>query len=406
MARNISSNVLETRTLRSKLIPRRKPYSIRIAPGIRLAYRRNEGAGTWNVLCADGAGGSWLKRIAIADDHEDADGKTIMDFWQAIEAARKLARATDGVNDNERPATVREAFETYRCDLVARDGNEANATVVLNHISPGLAARPVSMLTLKEIRAFRDGLIATGITKASVNRYIKSLVACLNLAARLDDRVTNMKAWKISALPDATEDRNVILTDDQVRTVIPAAYEAEHAFGLLVETLAVTGTRVSQAARLAVGDLLPDRLMMPPSRKGSRKKPAEKRPIPVPLSLAAKLRTAAGDRPAHARLLLRSDNKPWGRCAHARPFQRAAKAAGLDPKVVTIYALRHSSIVRQLLAGVPTRVVAAHHDTSVPQIEKHYSKHILDYTDAMTRRALLDLDQGHPALGNVVPMLR
>jgi integrase len=406
VAPKIHSKELETRTQRSKLIPRRKPYSLRIAPGIRLGYRRNEGAGTWNVLCADGTGGSWLKRIAIADDHEDADGKTIMDFWQAIESARKLARATDGVNDAERPATVKEALGAYRRDLVARDGNEANATVLLNHISPGLAARPVSMLTPKEIRAFRDGLIATGITKATVNRYMKALVACLNLAARLDDRITNMKAWKLSALPDATEARNVILIDDQVRTVVAGAYEIEHAFGLLVETLAVTGPRVSQAARLTVGDLLLDRLMMPPSRKGSKKKHAEKRPIPIPLGLAAKLRTAAGDRPAHARLLLRSDNKPWGPSAHARPFGRAAKAAGLDPDVVTIYALRHSSIVRQLLAGVPTRVVAAHHDTSVPQLEKHYSKYILDYTDAMTRRALLDLDQGNPALGNVVPMVR
>jgi hypothetical protein len=156
----------------------------------------------------------------------------------------------------------------------------------------------------------------------------------------------------------------------------------------------------------SVDDLLLDRLMMPPSRKGSKKKHAEKRPIPISLSLAAKLRTAAGDRQAHERLLLRCDNEPWKPSAHARPFRRAAKAAGLDPDVVTIYALRHSSIVRQLLAGIPTRVVAAHHDTSIPQIEKHYSKYILDYTDAMTRRALLDLDQGNPALSNVVPMVR
>jgi hypothetical protein len=256
MARNIRSTVIETRTQRLKLIARRKPYSVRIAPGIRLGYRRNEGASsTWNVLCADGAGGSWIKRIAIADDYENADGKTIMDYWQAIESARKLARATDGINDSERPATVKEAIETYRLDLVARDGNEANATVLLGHISPGFTARPVSLLTPKEIRAFRDGLIATALAKSTVNRYMKALVACLNLAARLDDRITNTKAWKLSALPDATEARNVILDDDQLRTVVPAAYDVEHAFGLLVEVLAVTGTRISQAARLrAVAD--------------------------------------------------------------------------------------------------------------------------------------------------------
>jgi hypothetical protein len=84
---------LESRTQRAKLIARRKPYSLRIAPGIRVGYRRNsDSAGTWSVICADGAGGSWMKRIALADDHEDADGKTIMDFWQACDAARQLAK--------------------------------------------------------------------------------------------------------------------------------------------------------------------------------------------------------------------------------------------------------------------------------------------------------------------------
>lgn len=60
---------------------------------------------------------------------------------------------------------------------------------------------------------------------------------------------------------------------------------------------------------------------------------------------------------------------------------------------VTPYALRHSSIVRQLLKGVPTRVVAAHHDTSVAMIEKNYSRYIIgDPTEAMTRATLLDFE--------------
>ena len=67
---------------------------------------------------------------------------------------------------------------------------------------------------------------------------------------------------------------------------------------------------------------------------------------------------------------------------------------------MTIYALRHSSIVRQLLAGVPIRVVAVNHDTSVAMIEKTYSKYIGDHSDAITRRALLDLTE--PLGGNVV----
>ena len=72
-------------------------------------------------------------------------------------------------------------------------------------------------------------------------------------------------------------------------------------------------------------------------------------------------------------------------------FRRATAQVELD-KNITPYALRHSSIDHQLLAAVPTRVVAAHHDTSVAMLEKTYSRHIIgDPSDAITRRALLDL---------------
>jgi hypothetical protein len=72
MARRIRSAELETRTGRLKLAVRKKPYTARIALGIRLAYRRNQGGGVWSVLRADGTGGSWLQRFALADDHEES----------------------------------------------------------------------------------------------------------------------------------------------------------------------------------------------------------------------------------------------------------------------------------------------------------------------------------------------
>jgi hypothetical protein len=76
------------------------------------------------------------------------------------------------------------------------------------------------------------------------------------------------------------------------------------------------------------------------------------------------------------------------------------KATGLNPDEVTLYALRHSSIVRQLLAGVPVRVVAVNHDTSIVMIERTYSRHIGDHADALARVALLDI--GAAPNGNVV----
>ncbi len=87
-----------------------------------------------------------------------------------------------------------------------------------------------------------------------------------------------------------------------------------------------------------------------------------------------------------------------------RDVDKVVMTIGLDPAEVTMYCLRHSSIVRLLLANVPVRLVASLHNTSVAMIEKHYSKHIAEYGDEHARGALL---QPAPPTGdNVVPLVR
>ena len=82
------SSALESSTARRKLAVRKKPYWTRLAPGIALGYRRNEGAGTWSVRSSDGHGAAWVKRIGLADDLEPAAPPTVMTFWEAQKAAR------------------------------------------------------------------------------------------------------------------------------------------------------------------------------------------------------------------------------------------------------------------------------------------------------------------------------
>ena len=72
---------------------------------------------------------------------------------------------------------------------------------------------------------------------------------------------------------------------------------------------------------------------------------------------------------------------------------------------VASYALRHLSIVRALLGGVSIAVVAQQHDTSVRGIEAHYGKFILDFSDAISRRFLLDTASSVGG-DNVVPLPR
>ena len=61
------------------------------------------------------------KGFALADDFEDADAKNVLTFYQAQDAAKKLARGEDGSADNA-PITVDGALTDYKRDLEAREG--------------------------------------------------------------------------------------------------------------------------------------------------------------------------------------------------------------------------------------------------------------------------------------------
>jgi integrase len=399
MARHIRSSTLETRTARLKLPVRKKATFVTIAPGIGLGYRRNQGAGTWVVRAADGKGGNWEKGFAIADDHEESDGEHVLTFWEAQDRARSLARGTEA--DTGRPATLAEALTDYEADLRARGGDTGNATRARGHLTPALLSKPVALLTARELRRWRDTLVERGIKPATINRTTKMVRAAANLAVANDPRIANRDAWRIAfaALPDAHNPRNAVLPDEDVRKLIAEAWAVGPAAGLLMETLAISGCRISQLAKLEVRDLqakrADPRLMMPSSRKGKGKR-IERKPVPIPASLAAKLRQAAGKRLATEALLLKADGAPWHSEPddHLEPFAEVAAKAGLPG--VTSYALRHSSIVRALLANVPIRIVADIHDTSVTEIERTYSKYIGDHADAVARAALLDPTQPVP----------
>lgn len=393
MARRILSPSLATPTARAKLPVRRKPFTAQLAPGIWLAYRRNKGAGVWSVKAPFG-----LKKFAIADDLEPANGETVMDYAQALEKARTLARAGEGSSDAL--ITVGEAVDNYEADLAARGADKGNATQIRRNLTDALKAKPVALLTEKELRTWRNSVVKRGLKRTSADRVAKVFKAAMYLAAADDPRITNVNAWRngLKRLPDGDEvARNVILSDATVRAVVKACYKDEHRLGVFIDVLAETGARESQVLRVDVVDLLDDpiapRLMMPSSRKGRNRKITRK-PLPISLRLAAVLRQAAAGRAPHAPLF------ETVRKLSAR-FIAAIKQLSLDPDA-TPYALRHSSIVRMLLNNIPVRVVASHHDTSVEMIERHYSRYITDVSDTLTRRTLLDF--AAPVANNVTPI--
>ena len=116
---------------------------------------------------------------------------------------------------------------------------------------------------------------------------------------------------------ERAEARNIVFTDAKVREFVAAAYGLDDAFGLLTDTLALTGARPSRRAPAGRGPARSSAAAeadMPKSAKGGGRNRVEKTEhysVPITLELAAKLKAAAKGRADHAPLLLQSDGSPW-----------------------------------------------------------------------------------------------
>ena len=115
MARTVRDTNLETRTARSRLEGRGKPYYRALEPGLHLGYRKPaSGTGKWVVRHYAGAETYKVETIATADDFSDADGVAILNFKQAQDDARKrmVARARASAGEIG-PYTVGQALDAY-----------------------------------------------------------------------------------------------------------------------------------------------------------------------------------------------------------------------------------------------------------------------------------------------------
>jgi integrase len=119
-----------------------------------------------------------------------------------------------------------------------------------------------------------------------------------------------------------------------------------------------------------------ERILVPVSAKGKGPKARARIAVPVGADVIAKLMPLIEGRASGEPLLMRWLHRqlsattwervkrvPWTAASHMqRGWRKSLKAAGISH--VEAYALRHSSIVRQLREGLPIRVVAGLHDTS------------------------------------------
>jgi integrase len=412
----------DTPAKRLKLPPRRSPYFTEVGGsrgGVSLGYRRQvNGPGSWIGKFVH-AGRRVEARLGEADDLE-ASAESIgyrKAVAAAIEWAERQKAAHDASPDRTRRAvrTVQSAVEEY---LLFRERKPAGARDARSRLTRHVladaefAALPLAKLRAERIEVWRSSLSRLHpVSPSTINRLLNDVRAALNAAAeryRRELPATLPIEIKVGtrAISSVGSARMQVLNDADVRRIIAASAKVDRELHNLVLVLAATGARFSQVAALRVSDLQAEagRVMVRPSAKGRGNK--ARAPISVPLAadVVAALLPLTDGRAGNEPLLTTGDYvrdgkigwrrvgcRTWRTAADAtRRWQQAVRIAQL-PKSTIPYALRHSSIVRGLRAGLPVRLVAALHDTSIAMIEAHYSAHIVDASEDISRRISLSI---------------
>lgn len=415
-----------------RLPVRSNPYWRMLCEGLHLGYYRGAKGGTWIVRYRPaGLPGNGTKHaLGAADDVAPADGISILSWKDALDKAMhwfELELKGEGVSALNPDMTVAQAVETYIAMRDARRASQAGRAVrsdasykLTTHVLDDrrLAGLTLANLTEADLRAWQ---LRVQRKRASIQRVINELKAALNAAwvehrrALPGDFPIVVKYGLQLETPAALESRardNQVLTDDQIRAVVAAALAIDDDFGRLVMLLAATGARFAQLRRMVVADVQADqgRVMVPESFKGKKRACAHIR-VQVGTDTLAVLRPAIEGRSGGAVLLERwrhaqvkagercdvtqtwerAERGPWTTASQmTRMWNQAREDAGL-PATTIPYALRHSSIVRGLRVGLPIRLVAAIHDTSVAMIERHYSRWITEGLDELAARAVIPL---------------
>jgi integrase len=271
-------------------------------------------------------------------------------------------------------------------------------------------------LRASDILNWRAGLPAD-LAPSTTNRMLNDVRAAINTHIEMNWRTlpASLKMeLQVGArgLPNTQRARHALLSDTDIRRVVEGAYAVDEDLGDLVLILGATGARFRQVSQITVADAqvgANPRVLVPVSRKGQGVKQRQHVPVPIGVDVANRLKGLIAGRAEHEPLLKhwvgvkgfghaegpvrregwRSANQMF------KGWVRALAAAGVEYREP--YALRHSSIVRAIRAGVPARIVAAAHDTSTNMIERNYAAHILDIADELTRRAIVPLTSPQPA---------
>jgi integrase len=401
MPRKVRDSNLETRTARSRLKARHKPFFRLIEPGLHLGYRKlASGPGTWLARRYSGEGKYTVENLRtpdgaliIADDYSEADGHAVLSFGQAQERAK--TQRSDARKPTK-PYTVADAMDEY---LVWLESEGRSATAITDaryrdraFIRPKLGELEVASLTADRLRQWRDALAKAAprlrtragerqkhrelanddetrrSRRASANRTWTTLRAALNHAFQAD-KVESDKAWrKVKPFKGVDKARVRYLSVAEAKRLINASDEV---FRPLVQAALLTGGRYGQIAQLTVSDFNEDAGTL---RMRTRKGDGSERIHHVHLTAEGVgfFERASAGRTGADLIFTKGDGSAWRKSHQVRPIEEASARAKISPPA-NFHVTRHTWASHAVMNGMPLLVVAkslGHADTRM--VELHY----------------------------------
>ncbi len=393
-----------------------------LGKGLALCYRRTSGSyGTWSVRLIQADGKYRLEALGAADDHEEANGQTVLSFEQAQTKAfsrhRELQRAGGIVKG---PLTVKVAAEHYmewfRLNRKSEKTTQANIDA---HILPKWGDTQVAELTTKGLKSWLAALATKAARKrtkkgakvayrelptdddgkrsrkSTANRVLTIFKAILNKAYE-DELVSTNEAWKKVKPFEHVEEPLVrfLNTDEAARILNACAADLRQ----LVRAALYTGARYSELAGAKVSDYSPEArtLYIRPSKSGKG------RHIPLTEEGAKLFDHRATGKTGEASIFTRADGSAWGKNYHIRPMLEACSKASIEP-AIGFHQLRHTyaSLLAQKGADLLTiSKLLGHADTRITS--RHYA-HLTDKTLANAVNAFLP-SFGSEDVGNIKPL--
>lgn len=416
MPRAVRDSKLDTRSARAKLAIRGKPYWRAIDHELHVGYRRSPTFGRWVARRYVGNQQYVTETIGTADDHVDADGVAVLDWWQAQAKARewraRAERAAAGIEEPAASVTVDDVVRDYlawvkkhRKPTTEREWRY----MVQAHILPALGKLEVARLTTARLRKWHEDLAEqparlrtkpkekqryrepngdpdeARARRATANRNLTVLKAALNHWWQGGENRGSDEAWrKVKPFRGADAARVRYLQISECTRLLNAC---ELDFRRLVRGALVTGARYSELCSADVRDFNSDSasLLVRESKGG---KP---RHIPLDDEAADFLLTiTAGRRPSEP-LFVRADGGRWGKSHQRRPLLEACKLARIEP-AIGFHILRHTWASLRIMNGMPLMVAAqvlGHSDTRM--VEKHYGHLAQSYIRDAVRATALNL---------------